>query len=527
MTHQRSQRSALACVFSMVFLSSALFAQDYIVKFKSEESFSRFKSQRQVLGASVADHHARGRLLLIQTNQRFSKKEEAQFLAQVMKNPEVEYVVNNWKIKAFDLPNDPEISKQWSLKTVEAAKAWKSGVGSKDIIVAITDTGIDHAHADLKDNMWVNKGEIPGNGIDDDGNGYVDDVYGYDFRDNDGDPMDATSAQNPGHGTHCAGIVGAVGDNGVGISGMSQRVSLMASRFLGADGSGDLMGAIKSIDYATDNGAHIISASWGAATNKSQAQPIIDAIERARVKGVLFVAAASNDGKNNDRYEVYPANAGLSNVITVAASTSSEAKPSWSNYGRAKVSLSSPGEKIYSTLPGNKYGELSGTSMATPLVSGLAALLLTQEKDLKPMDVKAILQSTGKKIEIETACNCRVDASSAIDRVKTQALTVVPQAATLAPEETLQFSAWGGKGPFRFISSDENIATVSDKGLLTAKAEGEVKVSLEDGRGQVSESLSIYVKVPSSEGEPGGECPLGDPALCQAICQIMPDLPWC
>lgn len=528
MAHQRSQSSALVCALSIALSSSALFAQEYLVKFKTPESFLRFKSQRQVQGAQVADQHSAGRLLLVKTHQRTSKKEEAQFLAKLIKNADVEYVVNNWKIKAFDMPNDPEISKQWSLKNVQAANAWKSGVGSREIIVAVTDTGIDYTHADLKDNMWVNKGEIAGNGIDDDGNGYVDDVHGYDFRENDGDPMDATSAQNPGHGTHCAGIVGAVGDNGIGISGMSQRVSLMASRFLGADGTGDLMGAIKSIDYAVENGAHIISASWGGASNKNQAKPIIEAMERAEAKGILFVAAASNDGKNNDRYEVYPANAGLANQITVAASTSSEAKPSWSNYGRAKVSLSSPGEKIYSTLPGNKYGELSGTSMATPLVSGLAALLLSQEKDLRPMDVKAILQSTGKKVDIETACNCRVDASSAIDRLKAQALTVVPQAATLAPEETLQFSAWGGKGPYQYVSSDENIATISDKGLLTAKSEGEVKVSLQDGRGQLTESLSIYVKVPSNEGGgPEGECPLGDPALCQIMCGIQPDLPWC
>ncbi|NBX83967.1 hypothetical protein EBQ90_12935 [bacterium] len=294
-----------------------------------------------------------------------------------MRHPEVEYVVENFKLKALQLPNDPEISKQWSVGKVRAAEAWSQGVGSRGVVVAVIDTGVDFKHPDLQDNIWNNKKETPGNGVDDDQNGYVDDVHGYDFFADDADPNDETSGQNPGHGTHCAGIVGAVGDNGKGITGMSQQVSIMVLRFLGANGTGDLMNAVKSIDYAIKNGAQIISASWGAAVGAAQAQPISEAIGRANDAGVLFVAAASNDGKNNDKYEVYPANTPLPNMITVAASTSSDGKPSWSNFGQGKVSVSAPGEAIYSTLPQEKFGELSGTSMATPLVSGLAALMLS------------------------------------------------------------------------------------------------------------------------------------------------------
>ncbi|NDG26483.1 MAG: protease, partial [Proteobacteria bacterium] len=488
---------------------------------------SRAVAQRTLKRAKVIDQHSAGNLVLLDLGQP-SKKELVKKLSEILKDPNVQYAVENIKIRAFHLPNDPEITKQWSVAAVRAAEAWNSGVGSRQVIVAVTDTGVDYSHTDIKDNLWTNKKETPGNGIDDDQNGYVDDVHGYDFRDNDGDPKDETSQQNPGHGTHCAGILGAVGDNAKGISGMSQRISIMASRFLGADGSGDLMGAVKSIDYATENGANVISASWGAASTASNAQPIIDAISRANDKGIIFVAAASNDGKNNDRYEVYPANTQLPNVITVAATTESETKPSWSNFGQAKVSLAAPGEKIYSTLPGDRFGELSGTSMATPLVSGLAGLLLAHNSDLKPTDVKGILQASGKKMEIETACNCRVDAATAVERVRGGNLTVIPQAATIAPDSTLQFSAWGGKGPYQFASSAENIASIDSKGLLTAKTEGEVTVTVSDSRNTSNQSLRIRV-VASDAGGGGGteDCPLGDPQICEMMCGISPDLPWC
>lgn len=507
--------------------STAAFSAEYVVKFKKgSESFRSAISQRSIGAATVKRNHPAGNLLLVEVKQR-SKQSTAKALAQLMKNPEVEYVVENYKLKAFDLPNDPEIAKQWSVGKVNAAKAWKLGAGSRDIRVAVIDTGVDLQHSDLKDNLWVNKKEIPGNGVDDDQNDYVDDIHGYDFFGKDADPQDETG-QNPGHGTHCSGIVGAVGDNGKGISGMSQRVSIMALRFLGADGSGDLMAAVESIDYAIANGAHVISASWGATVSAAQAQPITEAISRANDKGILFVAAAANDGKDNDRVEVYPANTPLPNVITVAASGNGDGKPSWSNYGKAKVSLASPGEEIYSTLPKEKYGNLSGTSMATPLVSGLSALILSHNANLNPVEIKAILQASGSKVDIETACNCRVDAASAVERTKDSTLTIIPQAITLAPEQTTQFSAFGGKGPYVFSASSDTVGTIDEKGLLTAKAEGEMTVSVTDSKGNKNESLKIRVATPQSGGGGGEmECPLGDPALCEMMCAISPELPWC
>lgn len=529
-----NRRVAWASAFSIVALLAAqpVLAAGYIVKFKQGTAgFQQALFSKNMNGAHVVDNHESGNLVLVDFG-KSNKRETAKKLAEIMKNPDVQYVVENKKVQAFHMPNDPETAKQWSIAKVRAADAWTNGVGSREVIVAVTDTGVDYSHGDIKDNMWTNKKEIAGNNIDDDNNGYVDDIYGYDFNGNDADPKDETGSQNPGHGTHCAGILGAVGDNGKGISGMSQKISIMASRFLGADGSGDLMGAVKSIDYATNNGAHVISASWGAGVSASEAQPITEAISRANDKGVIFVAAASNDGKNNDGYEVYPANTPLPNVITVAASNSSDGKPSWSNYGIGKVSLSAPGDAIYSTLPGEKYGNLSGTSMATPLVSGLVGLMLSHNPNLKPTEVKALLQASGSKVAIETACECRVDAAAVVERIKAEELTVVPQAATINPNGTLQFSAFGGKAPFKFASSAETIASVDANGLLTAKGTGEVNVTVTDADNKTNQSLRIRVIEPGSGGGGGGggggpeECPL-DPQMCELLCQFQPDLPWC
>lgn len=513
-------------------LAQPALSASYIVKMKSDsKAFQSLAAQKTLAGVRITDTHSTGKLLLVDLGS--GKQETASALAKIMSRTDVEYVVENKKVYALGMPNDPELSKQWSLAKVRAGDAWAHGIGSRQVVVAVTDTGVDYNHADLKDNIWHNSKEIAGNGKDDDNNGFVDDVVGYDFNKSDADPMDETSDKNPGHGSHCAGIMGAVGNNGVGVSGMSQTLSIMAVRFIGADGSGDLMGAAKTIDYAINNGAKVISASWGAAISESNAKPVIEAISRANDKGVIFVAAAANDGKNNDTTSVFPSNTNLPNVISVAASGSGDAKPSWSNFGIAKVHVAAPGEGIYSTLPKDKYGNLSGTSMATPLVSGLVGLILSHNADLTGPEVKALLQATGTKVAIETACECRVDAASAVERVLNKTLTVVPQAATIAPNTTLQFSAIGGKAGYKFTSSAESIASIDDKGLLTAKENGEINVTVTDSSGANNTSLRIRVATPDSGGGGGGgggggdaECP-ADPQTCEMLCGIMPTLPWC
>lgn len=436
---------------------------------------------------------------------------------------DAEYVVENVRLHAFTDGKDPRRDEQWALEKIQAEGAWAQAQGSHDIVVAVIDTGVDLDHEDLNENAWVNSDEIAGNNVDDDKNGYIDDVNGWDFKGNDNDPNDETSVQNPGHGTHCAGIIGAPCGNDVGICGISPTVSLMALRFLGSDGSGDLFGAVKAIEYAGNNGAHVISASWGAPMPAVGAQPIIDAIKAAEAKGSIFVAAAGNEGSSNDSTAIYPANAGTPNMISVAASGQNDEKPSWSNYGR-KVDLASPGEDILSTVPGG-YEEHSGTSMAAPLVSGLVALLKSLDVTLTGAQARSILQSTGKEVNIETASKRRIDAQSAVEAVINKTLTVVPATANFAVKDEYDFSAWGGNGPYRFTSLNPEIATIDEKGHLVAVAEGEVVIEVVDADDNKARSVSI--KIGGTAPPADSNCPLQNEMICMIACVIYPEFPWC
>jgi thermitase len=508
-----------ALLIGALLLGSQAFAGEYLVKYHNTSALNMLSmmSSTKVAAIQMMDHNQTANLVKV----NIIKNQEAQALASLLSQPGVEYIVPNFKIRAFTAPVDgAALKEQWAITKVQAEKAWQraGNKGSRNVIVAVIDTGVDYKHPALAPNM----------------------IPGFDFKENDSDPMDKTGFQNPGHGTHCAGAVGSTGLVDGGTIGLSPEVSIMPLRFLGEDGSGDLNNAIKAVDYAVEKGAQIISASWGAAVPRSQAAPLLEAVKRADDKGVIFIAAAANDGKNNDVTEMFPANNGYPNSITVAASGPSDAKPSWSNYGRATVHLSSPGENIMSTLPNNKYGNLSGTSMATPLVSGLAALLKAQDPALTGAQIRAILQTSGAKVSIETACNCRVDAFEAVDTVLAKKMVVVPAAGSLKKSETLDFTGLYGKAPFKFSSSNQSVATISNNGTLTAVADGSTTVTVTDANGKTATSLNIYVgaksggggQPPPDEGggpDPGqpGECPLGDPMICQIICQLQPDLPFC
>lgn len=249
---------------------------------------------------------------------------------------------------------------------------------------------MDYTHPDLAGNIWVNPGEIPNNGIDDDGNGYVDDVYGYDFINNDNDPMD-----DNGHGTHCAGIIGAIGNNGIGVAGVTWKVKIMPLKFLRADGTGDTAASLNAIAYARRMGADIISCSWGG---KAKSQALGDAIASTNA---LFPCAAGNEGSDNDKTPHYPSGFDLPQIISVAASDAKDGIPAFSNYGATKVDVAAPGDWIMSTYPtslGHQYVKMKGTSMATPYVSGLAALLLAKEPSLTPAKLKARIMDTVDKL---------------------------------------------------------------------------------------------------------------------------------
>ena len=277
------------------------------------------------------------------------------------------------------VPNDPKYldGTLWALNQsndvdIDAPEAWDVRTAALNITVAVIDTGVRYTHQDLAANAWTNPGEIAGDRIDNDGNGYVDDVRGIDAYNRDGDPMD-----DQGHGTHCAGTIGASGNNGIGLTGVAWGVRLMALKFLSSTGSGTDSDAVICIDYARLKGAKILSCSWGGGGAGTSLQA---AIERARTAGILIVAAAGNEANNNDLRPSFPASYPQDNIVSVASTTSTDALSSFSNFGATSVDLGAPGSSIYSTVSTSDtaYATYSGTSMATPHVAGALALLAAQ-----------------------------------------------------------------------------------------------------------------------------------------------------
>ena len=249
---------------------------------------------------------------------------------------------------------------------IDAPEAWDVTTGSRSILVGVIDTGVDYNHPDLAGNMWTNPGETPGNGIDDDGNGYIDDTRGWDFYDNNNDPYDTE-----GHGTHVSGTIGATANDG-GVAGVNWEVSLVSLRFLGPLG-GYTSDAIDAVAYSTAIGCRLTNNSWGGGGFEQSLKDVIDA---AGAANRLFIAAAGNDGRNNDVSLFYPASYDSANIVSVGASDRNDEEASFSNYGRTAVDLFAPGVSIYSTVPNNSYDTYDGTSMASPHVAGVVALLL-------------------------------------------------------------------------------------------------------------------------------------------------------
>lgn len=309
---------------------------------------------------------------------------------------------------------DPDFSKQWGMQDIGVKDAWSETTkGSPEIVVAVIDTGVDYTHEDLAANMWRNPGETgldangrdkATNGVDDDNNGYVDDVVGWDFAVNDNKPHDTTSGGifggNPGHGTHCAGNIAAAADNAKGIVGVAPNVKIMAMRFLTEKGQGSLDGAVQAIKYAVDNGAQVLSNSWGSEGDGGEGGPLKEAIQYAQDHGVLFVAAAGNSNYDNDKpaKASVPASYDFDNILSVAAIDQNNNKSSFSSFGLTTVDVGAPGSAIYSTIPGNKYMNLDGTSMACPMVAGAAALYWSKHPQATWQDVKNAIMTTAQPI---------------------------------------------------------------------------------------------------------------------------------
>lgn len=378
---------------------------EYIVKLRDSVSVEKMNinTLSQQLGTYVKSVIADQNIVVVKRPVFELKSSVVSTLSQ---NPIVEIVEPNFIYRANAIPNDPMLGQLWGMKNIGqpdsakqagvegmdigAEQAWDVTTGSKDVVVAVIDTGLMFNNPDLIDNVWTNEAELNGKaGVDDDNNGYVDDIHGYNFVNNTGNPMD-----DHGHGSHCSGTIGGTGNDGKGIVGVAWNVRIMGVKFLSKDGSGSLENALKAIDYATKNGAKIMSNSWGGG---GYSETLKAAIERSNAAGALFIAAAGNDGNDNDANPTYPGSYQVPNVLAVAAIDNRGKMASFSSYGRTSVHVGAPGVNIVSTTTAG-YESWSGTSMATPHVSGIATLVMSHEPNLTALEVKERIIATAKPI---------------------------------------------------------------------------------------------------------------------------------
>lgn len=392
------------------FVSSSAYTEEsvpgeYLIKYSDAISEIHADAISNAVGFVSIESLTDDNILLAKENKKapLDKKAIKELLAAgIIEIFEPNYII---KINAT-APNDSRYSELWGLNNtggsggtadvdIDAPEAWDLTRGNSDVVVGVVDTGVLYTHPDLANNMWHNPGEIPSNNIDDDGNGYIDDYYGLNAINPTQAPLD-----DNGHGSHCSGTIAGTGNNGVGVIGVAHGVKIMALKFINSSGSGSTSDAITAINYAIDMkkagvNIRVLSNSWGGAGNSSALE---SAISQASSNGILFVAAAGNEHSNNDTTSSYPANYNLPNVISVAAVDRAGNLASFSNYGITKVHVAAPGVSILSTVLSNAYAVYNGTSMATPHVSGVAALLLSREPSLSVQTLKTRIISSAKPL---------------------------------------------------------------------------------------------------------------------------------
>jgi len=371
---------------------------EVLVKFKSGTDSSLVAQTNALVGANLLETLGDLGWIRVKLPEDMTVEKA---IEDYKKYGEIEAVQPNFYYHLLATPNDPQYTNtgMYGLSKISAPGAWDLTTGSSTVVVADIDTGLRYTHEDIAANAWTNPGEINGNGIDDDGNGFIDDYYGYDFRYNDPDPLDEN-----GHGTHTAGTIGAVGNNGIGVTGVNWNVKLMAIKIYSAGGtdstSAMLVNAYNYVRLMKTRGVNV------RVTNNSYAdcpeacgydQATRDALDALGEAGVLNVfAAGNNSNRHIDTQPLYPASYNLPSILAVASSTSTDARSSFSNIGPISVDLAAPGSSVYSTYnsSNSSYATLSGTSMATPHVAGAAALLSSFNPNLSAASLKATLMNT-------------------------------------------------------------------------------------------------------------------------------------
>lgn len=391
------------------------------------------------------------------------------------------YAEPNYTVRAVVTPNDSSFGSLWGLHNtgqsagtadadIDAPEAWNITTGSSSVVVVVIDTGIDYNHPDLAANMFRNEADCDSDTVDDDGNGYVNDCYGIDTYNNDSAPFD-----DHNHGTHVAGTIGAVGNNGVGVVGVNWNVRLMACKFLNSGGSGSIDDAIDCLTYVAmmkDRGVNIVATnnSWGGG---GFSQAMQDAIDIHRQKGILFIAAAGNSAADNDSTDFWPANYYLPNVISVASTTRTDALSSFSDFGRQTVHVAAPGSDILSTTPNNTYQSFSGTSMATPHVTGVAALLKAQDSSRDWRAIRNLILSGGSNLSTvngRTVTGKRLNAEGSLtcsNSVVQSRLRPIGQTSTASSGETITLAML-------------NINCASPNGAVNVSVDSGTSVALSD-----------------------------------------------
>ena len=475
-----------------------------LVRFKSSSTtFSKQDSFARAGVKSFSTLSLVNGLVYTQLQQGQSLEQAIQSLAA---DPSVIYVEPNYIYSTQVIPDDPRFGSQWALHNngqngstadadIDAPEAWEINTGN-DVVIAVIDTGVDYNHPDLVGNIWTNPNEIAGNRVDDDGNGFVDDVRGWDFASNDNNPMDEND-----HGTHVSGIIAARGNNGVGVSGVNWNARIMPLKFMNAAGQGTTAAAIRAVQYAISNGARISNSSWGG---PGFSRSLRDAISAGNAAQHVFVAAAGNDGVNIDNSPTYPASYNLPNVIAVAATNSANALAGFSNYGANTVDVAAPGVTILSTIRFSNYRTLSGTSMAAPFVAGLAGLIRSVSPTMSASNVISVINSTVDPLPVlrtRTVSGGRINAFNALSSLTAAPnpppvpvnVSVSTTSNNVTVGDSIQITASGGVAPYTFAVSNPSLASINNSGLLTALAVGNVTVTATDSGSNQGTSSSITI----------------------------------
>ena len=482
-----------------------------IVVYKEGASELQRRSARALVRAKISDINSdeiddkyRSILNGHMANYKLDRLSTKEALEKLKNHPAIKYAEPDYIVKASVIPDDTRFDEMWGLNNtgqtggtedvdIDAPEAWEISTGDSDIVVGVIDSGVDHTHPDLATNMWVNPGEIAGDGIDNDNNGYIDDIHGINAINDSGDPMDDDS-----HGTHVAGTIGAAGNNALGVVGVNHDVSIIGCKFLSANGTGSTSDAIKCIDYMValkNSGINLklTNNSWGGG---GFSQALSDAIDASENAGMLFVAAAGNSSRDNDITPSYPASYEQESVLAVANTTHTDALSGTSQWGLTSVDMGAPGSAILSTVPGGGYASFSGTSMASPHVAGAAALIWSVKPELTAVEVKQILMDSGDQTEAMTGIT-----------VSGKRLNAHQALIDADPEPSFKMS----------VSTTAQEITAGDNATYTftmssiADWTGTISLSLEDSLGSaslsessVSETGSFTLEVPTTEDTPWG-----------------------